>query len=161
MPSKILIYKTNNALVNPISDKMIRIMGTKDESWGQHLAKELIQKIDVNPITLELRINKDEAFEVVKHIEEGNSLKLEVFQRSRRDRNHHNNVVPLLIIRKNDTIIQPTWDEEILLGDEILFACDKNAKNDIEYIANNWYEFYYVITGEEKTWIPFFRKGNK
>lgn len=162
MPSKTLIYKTTNALVNPIADKMIRIMSTKDEAWGQHLAKELIQKIDINPSTLELRINKDEAIEVVEHLEKGEKLNLGIFQRSRRNRNQHNNVVPLLIIRKDDTIVLPSWDEEIHLGDEILFACDENSKDDIEYIANNWYEFYYILTGKEKTWIPFFRdKGNK
>ncbi len=161
MPSKILIYKTTNALVNPMSDKLIRIMGTKDEAWAQHLAKDLIQKIDINPQTLEIKINKAEAFEVVRHLEEGKRLYLNLFQRSRRDRNQHNNVVPLLIIRKNATILLPSWDEEIYLNDEILFACDANSKNDIEYIANNWYEFYYILTGTEKTWIPFFRQKEK
>ena len=159
MPSKILIYKTTNALVNPISDKMVRIMATKDEAWGQLLARELVQKISINPIILELTINKNEACEVVDYLEkEGHTLKLDVFLRSRRNRNQHNNVVPLLIVRKDDWILQPQWDEEIKIGDEILFACDENAKDDIEYIANNWYEFYYIVTGKEKNYIPFLHK---
>ena len=43
----------------------------------------------------------------------------------------------------------PQWDFEIDINDQILFACDDNAKNDIEDIVNNMYEFHYIITGEE------------
>lgn len=159
MPSKILIYKTTNALVNPISDKMIRIMASKDEVWAQQLARQLVQKVHVNPHTLELRINKEEAYEVCNYLEQKDGgLKLNIFLRSRRNRKQHNNVVPLLIVRKNDTILQPSWDEEIFIGDELLFACDDNAKDDIEYIANNRYEFHYIVFGEEKVSLPFFNK---
>ena len=44
-------------------------------------------------------------------------------------------------------------------NDQILFACDENAKNDIEYIAQNIYEFYYAFTGEEKK--TFILRKNK
>lgn len=162
MPSKILIYKTTNALVNPISDKMIKIMASKDEVWAQQLARELIQKINIDPQTIEIKIDKDEAIEVYDYLEQKDGgLKLNIFLRSRRNRNQYNNVVPLLIVRKDETILQPSWDEEIFIGDDILFACDENAKEDIIYIANNKYEFYYIVFGEERVSLPFFKNKGK
>ena len=52
---------------------------------------------------------------------------------------------------KNDTILLPLWEEELKIGDKILLACDSHAKNDIKYICQNIYEFYYALTGKEKT----------
>jgi hypothetical protein len=136
---------------------MARLISTKSELWGQQLAKELIQKINVNPLIIEFNINKKDTYEIYNYLCEGqNTLKLNIFLKSRRDRDHHNNVVPLLLVRKNEQILLPSWDNEIKVGDELLFACDENAKIDIEYIANNWYEFYYVAFGKERSYFEKF-----
>jgi len=42
------------------------------------------------------------------------------------------------------------------IGDRILFCCDENAKEDLEYVVNNAYEFDYVLIGLEKqafSWV--------
>ncbi|MBY0540329.1 MAG: potassium transporter TrkA, partial [Campylobacterales bacterium] len=59
----------------------------------------------------------------------------------------------LLLQRENDIILLPLWENDLKIGDKILLACDSNAKNDIEYICQNIYEFYYAITGKEKRTI--------
>jgi Trk K+ transport system NAD-binding subunit len=154
LPSQILIHKTANAIMNPLSDKMIRLITKRDEKWGSELLTKLIKEIDINPIIYELNITKEEAIEAYRYLnEKKESLTLNTFRRSRRDRNQYNNVLPLLIVRENEDILLPQYNQEIKLNDKILLACDENAKCDIEYIANNIYEFHYIVEGFEKNYF--------
>ena len=147
IPSKILVYKISNALINPINDKMIELITLQNEKWGQQLLLRLIKEVGNNPITFEISINKKNAVEVYYYLK-SNSLTIDIFRKSRRDRNQYNNLVPLLVIRRDRKILLPDWDFEIQIDDQILFACDTNAKDDIEYITNNMYEFEYVVKKE-------------
>jgi voltage-gated potassium channel len=154
LPSEILINKTTNAIINPLSDRMIRLLTKKDEQFGQQLLSRLIKCIHNNPMTYELILNKMEAVEAFEYMKSGQKLKLFDLRRSRRDRNQHNNVVPLLIVRCEEDrcygdALLPSWDFELRVNDHILFACDENARDDIEYIVNNMYEFHYIVKGEE------------
>ena len=157
LPSKILIHKTTNAIINPLSDKMIRIITTKDEKWGHYPLYNLMKDININPITFELKINKNSAIEIYNHLKNENSLKLEILKRSRRDREQFNNIVPLLIVRDEEDILLPSWDFELNVNDNILFACDENAKEDLEHIVNNIYEFHYIVNGAERSSFDMFR----
>jgi len=157
LPSEILIHKTTNAIINPLSDKLIRLLQSKDEQWGQQLLSRLIKTINVNPITFELNINKTEAVELYHYLSKSdNSIKLNEIRKSRRDRQQYNNVIPLLITRCEEDILLPSFECELKMGDRILFACDENSKDDIEYIVNNVYEFHYIITGEERNYLNKF-----
>jgi hypothetical protein len=129
----------------------------KDEQWGAKLVKDLISKIDENPLLKELRIDKKYAPQIFNALENSNEIKLELFSRSLYNREQHNNVIPLLLKREDEYILLPSCDELVNINDEILFACDENGKNEIEYISENLYEFHYAYTGEEKKTI-FFRK---
>lgn len=158
MPSRILINKTTNALISPLADKFIRLMCKRDNKWASLLIKDLIQNINEDPLLFELRIDEKKANEVVKTLNEDKEVLLEIFTRSLYNREQKNNVIPLLIRREEDILLLPSLDVELEENDEILFACDENAKNDIEYISQNLYEFHYAYTGEEKKTI-FLRKN--
>jgi len=166
LPSQILIHKTTNSLINPLCDIMIRLISKKSELWGKKLLSTLMKNIDINPITYEITIGKDDTMEIYKYLKNSeNRLKLNVLRSSRRDRKQYNNIYPLLIVRDDENILLPDLEFELEINDKILFACDKNAKEDLEYISNNIYEFHYIITGEEKKYftkfINFNQKGNK
>lgn len=165
MPSRILINKTTNALISPLSDKFIRLMCKKDDSWGAKLVKKLLQTINESPKLYELKIDDNKAPEVFKVLKQNKEVKLEIFNRSLYNRELKNNLIPLLIHRKGDYQILPELDLPLQEDDEILFACDENARDEIENIAQNVYEFYYAYTGEEKKTIGnlnFFKtKNNK
>jgi Trk K+ transport system NAD-binding subunit len=166
IPEKILIHKTTNAIINPLSDIMIELVAKEDEIWGNKVLSSLMKTIDSNPITFEITLNKYEAIEIYKYLQNSeNSLTLETIKKSRRDRFQHNNILPLLIVRDKEKILLPELDTNLQQNDKILFACDKNAKEDLQYIANNIYEFHYIITGEEKTFFSKFlnltNKGKK
>ncbi|MEA2050688.1 MAG: NAD-binding protein [Campylobacterota bacterium] len=156
IPAKILIHKTTNAIINPLCDRMIRVLTHKDEQWGRKLLSILMKSIHTNPSTYELNINKTEAIEIFNYLsDKKKTLKLSKLQLSRRDRTQKNNLIPLLIVRDEEDIVLPQLDLNIKINDKILFACDENAKEDLEYIANNVYEFHYVVEGKEKTFLKW------
>ncbi|XPV69484.1 MAG: potassium channel family protein [Halarcobacter sp.] len=158
MPSRILINKTTNAMISPLSDRFIKMSAKQNELWGSRLVKDLVSTIDENPLLYELKIDKNMAPQIFNALENTNEIKLELFSRSLYNREQNNNVIPLLLKKEDRNILLPSGDEVLSINDEILFACDENGKNDIEYISQNIYEFHYAYTGKEKETI-FFRKN--
>ncbi|RXJ66211.1 potassium transporter TrkA [Halarcobacter ebronensis] len=153
MPARILINKTTNALISPLSDKFISMICKKDDPWGAKLVRDLIQIIDEDPMLYEIKINKKFAPQVFDAIKEGKEVNLSVFNHSLYNREQKNNIIPLLILKEEEEILLPDFNTPLEEGDEILFACDENAKDEIEYIAQNFYEFYYAYTGQERKTI--------
>ena len=150
VPSIILINKTANALINPLADKFLRVIIKKDEVWASKLVRRLIEEIDANPKIVELEINERETPQIFKHLEEGNTLLLDIIATSLHNKEQRNNVVPLFLRREGKIFLLPLYEHNLQIGDEILLACDNHAKNDIEYICQNINEFHYALTGEEK-----------
>ena len=157
-PSKILVNKVTNALFNPLCDVFIKSMISKDNEWASKLVVDLTQDINENPLVLEIEINFENAPEIYKYLQTGEQLNLKILATSLHDREKTNNLIPLLLQRENDTILLPTLEEELKLGDKILIACDEQAINDMEYICENMYEFHYALTGNEKKTI--FKRKN-
>ncbi|WP_108064260.1 potassium channel family protein [Poseidonibacter lekithochrous] len=153
MPAKILINKTTNALLKPLSDEFIKMILKKDEHWAALLVKQLLQEINESPLLLEIEINEKKTPEIFKHLDEDNTLSMDIFHRSLHNQDQSNNVIPLLLQREKENILLPENSFPLEIGDKILFACDENAKDDIEYICQNIYEFYYALTGKEKQTI--------
>lgn len=156
MPSKILVNKITNALINPLADTFARAIKRKDEKWATSLVRSLVQNIDTNPVLFELSINSSQAHQICEYIEASNEIALSIFEISLHNRNLKNNVIALLLKRDDEIVILPSLDTPLKIDDKLLFACDENAQNDIEYIAQNPYEFHYALNGEEKT---LFKKG--
>ena len=152
-PSKILVNKVTNALVNPLSDKFLKMIIKKDNEWASKLVTRLLKEIDAKPLLLEIEINEISTPQIFNYLQSGEIVYLSLLGISLHSREHKNNIVPLLLQRENDIILTPEWENDIKIGDKILLACDSHAKDDIEYICQNIYEFYYAITGKEKRTI--------
>jgi Trk K+ transport system NAD-binding subunit len=150
-PSKILVNKVTNALVNPLSDKFLKQILKQDNNWASKLVARLVKEIGINPLLVEIEINNIIAPQIYAYLKENKDLSLSLLATSLHNKEQQNNVVPLLLQRENDIILLPEWENDIKIGDKILLACDEHAKDDIEYICENIYEFYYALTGKEKT----------
>ena len=153
VPSNILINKTTNALINPLSEEFVKHLLVQNEKWAAKLVRRLVEVIDENPLLLEVYISKYDATEIAYQLQNGHKINLNIFKTSLRNRELNNNVVPLLLIRGDEQFLLPSWDETIQMDDKILFACDAYANDDIEYISQNKYEFHYAYTGKEKRTI--------
>lgn len=152
-PSKILVNKITNALMNPLCDEFLKSIIKENNEWATKLVIRLIKEIDENPLIMAIEINLENTPEIYKHLGEKNVLNLKILSTSLHNNSQSNNIVPLLLQRENDIMLLPSWEIEIKIGDKILLACDEHAKNDIEYICQNTYEFYYALTGKEKRTI--------
>ena len=157
IPSKITFNKTINALLNPLSDIFISSFVNQHEIWAQKLTRKLLETINDDPLIFELDINRYDAPQVYKALSKKTNISLEIFITSLYNRKHQNNVIPLLLVRDGDNFMLPDWNTKIKLEDRILFACDENAKSDIQYISENVNEFKYALTGEEKKLFSGFR----
>lgn len=152
-PSKILVNKITNALMNPLCDEFLKLIIKENNEWATKLVTRLVKEIDENPLVMAIEINLENTPEIYKHLNEKNVLNLNILSTSLHNNSQSNNIVPLLLQRENDIMLLPSWEIEIKIGDKILLACDEHAKNDIEYICQNIYEFYYALTGKEKQTI--------
>jgi len=149
MIEKILINKTSLSLGKPLRNRFLKLILNKDEVWAETLVKMLRVNIGSNPILTSLKINEEESYAIYHEILEENEINIDVFLHSLKDWKKNNNIVPLLIHRKNEEILLPR-NRKIEIGDQILFACDRDAKEEIELIASNIYDLYYALCGKEK-----------
>ena len=152
-PSKILVNKITNALMNPLCDEFLKSIIKENNEWATKLVTRLVKEIDENPLVMAIEINFENTPEIYKYLSEKNALNLKILSTSLHNNSQNNNIVPLLLQRENDIMLLPSWKNEIKIGDKILLACDEHAKNDMEYICQNIYEFYYALTGKEKQTI--------
>ena len=152
-PSKILVNKITNALMNPLCDEFLKSIIKENNEWATKLVTRLVKEIDENPLVMAIEINFENTPEIYKYLSEKNALNLKILSTSLHNNSQNNNIVPLLLQRENDIILLPSWENEIKIDDKILLACDEHAINDMEYICQNIYEFYYALTGKEKQTI--------
>lgn len=156
MPSKILINKTINAIINPSADMFAKHLDKLSDKDASQIIKQLLD-IDLEPILFGLNIDEDNSFELYKQLKKEVVITLDTLRKSLRNQNINNNMIVLMILRDNKEILLPKWDEKIVTNDIILFGCDENAKEEMQLIANNPYEFEYAFYGKEKTTINFWR----
>ena len=161
IPARVLINKTANYLIAPYSSDFLDIAKThSDHFFSKKIVERLYNTIGENPKTFGLKITEERAYAVYNYLKYKKAdIKLEIFSRSLSNRSTHNKIIPLLLTRGDKRILLPDCNEQIQLGDKILFACDEKAYDDAIMIANNKYEFYYAYTGQEKnTLTKIFKK---
>ncbi|HHO42782.1 MAG TPA: potassium transporter TrkA [Epsilonproteobacteria bacterium] len=145
MPSRLLIHKTINALIHPMADKFLELISTKDEQWAQELAQSLREEIGPNPDIFDIKITENDAYAIAKKINSKEAIYLDTLLRSRANHHEYNRIKPLLLWRNKKSYLLPQPQIELQLDDEILFACNGEAIEDIEYIAQNDYELEYIL----------------
>jgi len=156
IPAKVLINKTINAILNPALDLFIKNIHLLDESTMSTLTKKLLE-IDLHPQLFTLRIDASQAY-ILNDKCSTSTLPLSLLRTSLKNRNFTNNLIPLMRIRRKEIMLLPDWQNNLEQNDIYLFAGDDNARDHVEYIANNIYEFHYALYGEEKSFFNRWKK---
>ncbi len=149
MIERILINKTSLQLANPLKHTFLQKIIYKDEMWGNALVNLLKSQLGNNPKLMNLTITRQRAYALYNKIEAGERIHLDILLKSLSDWTKYHKAIPLLLKRGKNEILLPR-DEILKLGDQLLFACDEESKEEIEYIASNMYDLHYICTGEEK-----------
>ncbi len=148
MPSRILIDKTINAIIRPSADIFVKNIDTLSDKDAQSIIKTLLD-IDKDPILFELKVTKNESFELFKRLENKTTITLDLLRKSLKYKDHLNNVFIFMILRRSGEIMFPSWEEKLQKDDIVLIGCDEHAKEEIELIANNFHEFEFAFYGKE------------
>lgn len=156
VPSKTLIHKTVHAIMNPLIETFIRNIGILNEEKIQILTKQLLE-IDLHPQLFTFKVDEVQAPMIYEHCV-NESLHLELLKTSLKNRQHKNNLIVLMRVRNKEIVFLPEWNEPLQQNDLFLFAGDNNAKEHLEYIAQNFYEFQYAFYGYEKSVLRSFGK---
>jgi len=149
MIEHILINKTSLQLANPLKHLFLKKIIYKDETWGNALVNLLKSQLGDNPELMNLTITQERTYALYNEIKSGEKINIDILLKSLRNWTDYHKAIPLLLKRNNKEILLP-HDEILELGDQILFACDKESREEIEYISSNIYDLHYIRTGEEK-----------
>jgi Trk K+ transport system NAD-binding subunit len=149
MIERILINKTSLQLANPLKHAFLQKIIYKDEMWGNALVNLLKSQLGNNPKLMNLTITQEKAYALYNEIEAGEQINIDVLLKSLSDWTKYHKAIPLLLKRGESEILLPR-DEILELEDQLLFACDEESREEIEYIASNMYDLHYIRTGEEK-----------
>ena len=153
MIERILINKTSLQLSQPLKHSFLKKVLYQNEVWGTSLVNLLKSQLGSNPKLLNLTIDEERAYAIYHSIKDGEPISLNVLLKSLKDWKTYNKAIPLLLKRNGDEFLLPR-DEVLEIGDQILFACDKESREEIEIIASNIYDLHYVSRGEEKqNWL--------
>jgi len=153
MIERILINKTSLALTNPLRNRFLQHLLKKDEEWAETLTRLLRKRIGDNPKIMALRINEEESYAIYHELIDGREINIDVLRSSLSNREEKNRAVPLMIHRKGKDFLLPR-NIKLEVDDHLLFACDEESREEIEYIASNIYDLHYVCYGKEKnSWI--------
>ena len=153
MIERILINKTSLQLSQPLKHSFLKKILYKDEAWGTSLVNLLKSQLGANPNLLYLAINEQKAYAIYLAIQDGKIINIEILLKSLKDWKLYHKAIPIFLKRGDREILLPQ-NEVLEIGDEILFACDTESKEEIELIASNIYDLHYVCSGEEKqNWL--------
>ncbi|CAA6821749.1 MAG: Potassium channel protein [uncultured Sulfurovum sp.] len=153
MLERILINKTSLQLIDPLKHSFLKMILNQNELWASTLVNLLKNQLGANPILIALSISEKSAYAIYHEIQLGKNIPIEVLLTSLKDRSNKHKAIILLLKRQGKEILLPQ-NEFLKLGDEILFACDQEAKEEIELIASNLYDLCYAYLGEEKkNWL--------
>jgi len=146
MPQKTLIHQISNAILNPLANRFNDIIHKQSEEWATKLVTNLITQINDDPLIVNLHINRDEAPQLYQAIDNKQIVKLSLLKTSLRDKKSTNNLIVLLVLKSDGSeILLPPLEYALEKDDQILCALDSNAQEDMEYIAQNMYEFQYAF----------------
>ena len=153
MIEQIVINKTSLALTKPLRNHLLMHVLKKDEVWAEALVRLLLNRIGSNPLIMSLKINEEESYAIYHEILEGKEVNIDVLRVSLSNREEKNIAVPLMVYRDGENILLPR-NMKLRINDHLLFACNSEAKEEIELISSNIYEFHYAKYGKEKE-VPF------
>ena len=146
---RILAEFTYLFIARPLAYRFVRLLHTKDETWGAKVVEQMHAILGENPMHFEITIDEEHAYALSKELNKGRRIPLGTLRRSRAKREER---LPLLILlcKWDDRRMElmPQDDLPLEAGMQLLIAATEESKSDFEYIVNNYYELEYVI-GEE------------
>jgi len=132
----------------------------QDNGWANEVLSRILAITDRVPEVWSLRLNRSEAPEVCRLIEEGVTLTLDTLLRDMRDREQRLPLLPLLLLRsqpegmrgrrKHQAQVMPAADEPLRYADELLLCAPIGVRPLFASNCSNLNTLRYVVSGESR-----------
>jgi len=145
----LLINQTYIAIAKPLSERFLQLIKNKGAEWGDGLIITLRQLVGDTPQKREVVVDEIRAHALCGYLKSGAQAQIETLLRSRSDHRNCNRAIALYLKRGSEEILLPDPQIPLKIDDQILFAGDDEAFDDLEYIMQNYYELHYVLQAEQ------------
>ncbi|MCH2190555.1 MAG: NAD-binding protein [Gammaproteobacteria bacterium] len=139
----------------PLVTKFIRFSGSLSENEVSQLLNEIDRLTGLKePITWRLVITPESSPELVDFL--SNGVVTTLGQISESNRVNHSRCLPLLLLRDGISTVLPSLDEQIEIGDQILFCGPKGSTLLPQHLQHNT-ELLDTLINNNKHYIPLLR----
>ena len=147
--SLIFVQRILPLLTTPSLSRFLQLARRRNEQWAQDLLKTIYTLCDDNaPALWSVNIDDPQAPAVSSVLQQGISIKLQHLLKNPHNREQTLRCLPLLLQRGSEEKLLPSDQEELQLGDRILFCAQRHTEQQIDWLLVNRNVLNYVITGQ-------------
>lgn len=149
-PTDIIAHECLAYMLTPLLAEFLTLARNQDNQWSNNLISKLVDVVgETVPETWSATIDERNALAVTEYIESGMIVRLENLMQDPANRKNELELVPLLLVRNEDTVLVPNKDTVVVHGDQILFCGTADAKSTLPYSLSNSKSFNYIMSGLE------------
>lgn len=155
-PSDVIAHTCLSYMVSPMLAEFLATARHQTNAWANAVIAQLVSKLGEQvPDTWDITIEGEMAFAVHTLIQQGMQPTLKHLVMSPSGQRHEMPVVPLMLVRGDETSLLPTLSTPIHMGDKILCCGLDQVKSTQRYVMHDIKTLHYIVTGTEmpETWI--------
>ena len=149
-PGHIIANEIFMLILTPLLMEFFKLARSYDEEWARSLFLRIASTLDGQQMSAwTFPITEEESPAPFELISQNQSMKVAYLCRDPREREQSLPAIPLLIKRKNRSIILPDPSVDLEKDDEILFCGQPQAKTFMTWTVSNHNTLRYIKTGKE------------
>ncbi|MDI1309527.1 MAG: NAD-binding protein [Methylotenera sp.] len=154
--SDIIAHECLAHMVSPLLAQFLALTRNLSNQWANALISQLVEKVGEEvPETWGVTINAKNAPAVTELLNKSMHVQLENLTQDPHNRNQRLDVVALMIVRNQNSMLLPDANLRLAVDDCILFCGRPNAKFAMPLVLNNTKRLTFMIDGIEifDSWI--------
>lgn len=149
-PTDIIAHECLAHMVSPLLAHFLALARNRSNDWSNKLISKLVAVVGEEvPETWAVTINTNDTPAVVELLTNGIPITLHTLTRDPANRDQHIDLVPLLLMRDDQSTLTPDLSIPLRGGDRILFCGRPAAKHMLPVLYNNTKVLTYVVSGIE------------
>ncbi len=147
-PSSIISDRIRMLLSTPMLSDFLEMALFNDDEWSCQLVSRIVALVENRvPAVWEIEINEVTAPEYCRVIEAGGDISLACMLRMPRDRERQLLCIPLMRVRRGTRVLLPDLDQQIRIGDKLLFCGRGSSEYYMRWGMQNEDVLSYLMTG--------------
>jgi voltage-gated potassium channel len=148
--SDIIAHECLAHLISPMLAQFLHLARSQSNAWANQLISRLVEVVGENvPETWGAYLNEERAPAVMSMFAQGKTVHLELLTKDPSNREKRLYIVPLLLIRGNQSMLLPELDTVLEADDRILFCGTQTARAAHPLLVLNQKVLTYVQEGVE------------